>query len=96
MQPDPRIGKRNADGSIAVWPETTITGRGYIRPVSMTSLGGGYFCVTDNEPITSDERDALIAALKEMVSEPTRHRTAGRSPRRAVEPVDDAVSDTEE
>lgn len=93
---DPRIGKKAQDGAVEVWPAVTITGRAYVRPVSMTSLGGGYFCVTDNEPITSDERDALIAALKEMVSEPTRHRTAGRSPRRAVEPVDDAVSDTEE
>ena len=97
MQLDPRIGKCNEDGSIAVWPEVTVTGRSYIRPVSaMVKLGGGYFVVTDNDPIPFAELEALIAALKEQVHEPTRHRTTGGRSRRAADPVADALPDPEE
>lgn len=61
---DPRIGTFNDDGSVNTWPEVTITGRSYTRPVSTTRLSGAYFCVTDNDPAIIEERDALLAELR--------------------------------
>lgn len=96
MTLDNRIGTYNDDGSVQSWPVVTITGRSYRRPVSITRLSARHFCVTDNEPVTVDQRDALIASLKEQVHEPAPDRKTSRRTRRSADPLDDAVSDPEE
>jgi hypothetical protein len=66
---DPRIGVFADGGGVETWPLVTITGRAYTRPVSTTRLTPRYFCVTDNDPISVDERDALIAELRDLCRE---------------------------
>lgn len=57
---DPRIGFG------AQWPQTTMGGQDYSRPVTTIALGNGYFCVADTF-MKVIERALLVGELKALV-----------------------------
>jgi len=73
---DSRIGTKNADGSIAQWPEFTICGRDYSRPCRTRRLDDRHFFVLDAFPVGNwqeDEKGLLKQVQKGPVkSEPKR------------------------
>lgn len=64
---DKRLGKKNADGELAVSPTVSISGAALPdKPYTTVGLSNGYFVVLDTF-ISDDNRDELLAELRGIV-----------------------------
>lgn len=66
---DPRIGVIKDDGS-KQWPETTVDGQPYTRPINVAHLDKTHFAVFSTNGITEAQRNELLSLIQPQDTAP--------------------------